>query len=84
MHPTDLAAARRRQPFVPFRMYVSDGSFYDVRHPEFIWLTHRTAYVGQGGEAMPQHAVQIDVLHVTRIEPIPGPEPAPKGNGATQ
>lgn len=28
MHPDDLLAAVRRQPFVPFRLHVSDGSAY--------------------------------------------------------
>ena len=32
----DLAAALTRQPFEPFRLCLSDGKTYDVRHPDLV------------------------------------------------
>jgi hypothetical protein len=81
MHLDDLAAALRRQPFKPFRLYVSDGAAYEVRHPEMMWLSRRTAYVGVPAEStnlIPEHAVMIDLLHVSRMEEL---IPASPGNG---
>ena len=36
MSPADVLEALRRRPFEPFRIQVSDGSTYDVRHPELV------------------------------------------------
>lgn len=34
MAPEELAAAVRRFPFVPFRITLTEGSSYEVRHRE--------------------------------------------------
>ncbi len=51
MHPNDVLAALRRKPFVPFRLYVDDGSAYEIRHPELLLLTQSAAYVGIGARS---------------------------------
>ncbi len=81
MHPDELLAALRRQPFQSFRVHVSDGSSYEVRHPEMMLVTRHTAYValpGKTPESVPKKAVTIALLHVSRIETLAA---APKGNG---
>jgi hypothetical protein len=80
MHPDDLIAALRRQPFVPFRLHVSDGAAYDIRHPEQVLVTRRAAHVGVGGDGpIPDHAVIVALVHVSRLEELPAATP---GNGA--
>mgnify|MGYP001604523687 FL=1 len=64
----------RRQPFEPFRLYLTDGSHYDVRHPEMIAVTRRDVAVPLGpqkGEAADRLAI-CDPLHIVRVEPING------------
>ena len=43
MSPNDVSRSIRLEPFVPFRMFLTDGSFHDVRHPEMIFLGVRTS-----------------------------------------
>ena len=64
----------RRRPFVPIRLFLSDGPAHDVRHPEFILIMQREVWIGtpSRGEEIPERAVYIDPIHITRIEPING------------
>jgi hypothetical protein len=46
MGQSDFLYLLRRRPFLPFRVFLSDGSTYDVRHPDqalpnfdSVWLT---------------------------------------------
>jgi hypothetical protein len=64
----------RRQPFEPFRVYLSDGSHYDVRHPEMIAVSRRDVAIPIGprkGEVADRLAI-YDLLHIVRLEPMNG------------
>ena len=58
-------------PFEPFRIYLSDGSFHDVPHPEFAWIIGNRMLVAEvvQGRSTPW-IKEVAVLHVTRIEPL--------------
>lgn len=62
-----------RQPFQPFRLVMSSGQTYDVRHPEMAWLTRTDMYVGVGATdaGVPDEARICSLLHVTAVEPLP-------------
>ncbi|MGD0896907.1 MAG: hypothetical protein ABR915_03660 [Thermoguttaceae bacterium] len=62
----------RRQPFEPFRVYMSDGSSYEIRHPEFAGLSRRELWVAvpRADEEIPRRGVVCDLLHLTRIEVV--------------
>ncbi|HJT77434.1 MAG TPA: hypothetical protein VJ739_09560 [Gemmataceae bacterium] len=70
----DLLEFIRRRPFRPFRVYVTDGSAYEVRHPELCMPGARSVVVGLQAPGMPEpvyeRAVHIDLIHITRLEPI--------------
>jgi hypothetical protein len=73
MAPADLLLVNRRRPFVPYRLYVSDGSAYEVRHPDLLMVGVRTALLGLPAATTPElfeQWVSIDLLHITRIDPI--------------
>lgn len=73
MHVDEIRAKLRKQPFIPFRLYVSDGSRHDVVHHDFALVTARNVAVAIGaptGDDMPQRFVEIDPLHITRMEPL--------------
>ena len=64
-----------RQPFRPFRIWLSDGHTLDVRHPDMCILTPNLVYVGipdPNEEGVAAEVVDCAILHVTRIEPING------------
>lgn len=74
MRPDEIIQHVRQQPFQPFRVYVSDGSSYDIRHPEMIFVTkhHVGIAIKRGEERIPEEAAWCDPMHVTRIETING------------
>lgn len=74
----------RKQPFEPFRLYLSDGSQYDVRHPEMIAVSRRTVAIPLGpqkGDVADRLAI-CDPLHIVRVEPINGRIAGRRHNGA--
>ena len=84
MAPTEIRDQLRREPFEPFRLHVTDGAHYDILHPETCMVGLRTTAVGV--PASPESVlwdrlVQVDNLHITRIEPIPRPSPNSQTNG---
>ncbi len=72
MDAAKLAEAIKRYPFTPVRILLSDGSHYDITHPNQVFVTRRWSYVGVGGngESIYEDNAVIDNLHVTRIEPL--------------
>jgi hypothetical protein len=74
MGPNELYAILKRQPFEPFRLHISDGKHYDIRHPEQMILSRRTAHVGIGvnGQGPFQRIAIVSLVHVNRVEPIDG------------
>jgi len=65
----DLLAQR---PFKPFRLIMSSGQTYEVRHPEMALLTRTDILVGTGdtNEGVPAEFKICSLLHVTAIEPL--------------
>ena len=76
MLPADVLSALRRRPFVPFRLHVADGAFYDVRHPEMLFLTASSAHIGVPADppgGLPERAVLIAMGHISRLEELLAP-----------
>ena len=61
-----------RRPFQPFRLVMSSGQTYDVRHPEMAFLTRTNILVGidQADDGVPAEFKICSLLHVTSIEPL--------------
>jgi hypothetical protein len=76
MHYQDLQRRVRLRPFQPFRIVLTDGTMYDIRHPEMIFVGKRTSIVGFSSDPADtafERAVDIDMFHVIRAEPIETP-----------
>jgi hypothetical protein len=73
MRAQEIQERLHRRPFEPFRFFMSDGSHYDVPHPELALVGARAIAIAIGGGAneLPERTAYCDPLHVTRIEPIP-------------
>lgn len=56
----------------PFRIVMSSGEQYEVRHPEMAWLTRTSILVGydQTDDGVPAEFRTCSLLHVTAIEPL--------------
>ena len=74
MRRQEMLEALRTRPFRPFRIFVSDGGTYDVRHPEMVMISPNSAIIGMPQPEQDPPAIErfslVDLLHVTRLEPI--------------
>jgi hypothetical protein len=61
-----------QRPFQPFRLVMSSGLTYEVRHPEMAMLTRNALLVGvdETDEGVPAEFRICSLLHVTSIEPL--------------
>ncbi len=73
----DLLANR---PFKPFRLVMSSGQTYEVRHPEMTMLTKTDLLVGvdAADDGVPAEFKICSLLHVTTIEPLSPAASGPK------
>ncbi len=74
MTRNDILRRVRQRPFVPFRLFLSDGTSYEVRHPDFIMVGRDSVTVGLPGDQEQEFyetSVLVDQFHIVRLEPIP-------------
>ena len=66
---SDVLTAR---PFTPFRLVMSSGQSYEVRHPEMAFVTKTDLLVGVDIEddGVPAEFKICSLLHVTAVEPL--------------
>jgi len=86
----DMRALVQARPFVPFRLWLSDGGSVDVRSPEVVILGKRFAVVGildaDASDIAIDRYATVWYLHITRHEMLwPGAPPfsAPPGQSET-
>ena len=81
MRRDGLVEALLSAPSCPFRLYVSDGGTFDIRHPDMLMVTRHSAIIGivekqDGGVGAGypdiQRTTRVDLVHVTRIEELQG------------
>jgi hypothetical protein len=70
-----LKTALGRRPFEPFKVILSSGDAFEVRHPEFAWLIKGGLYVGLPSDGvlgssgdLPERAVFCLLLHIAAVE----------------
>jgi hypothetical protein len=85
MTQEELQGAARRQPFEPFRVVLTTGATYDIRHPDLILVGRRSAIIGvtnEPGGTVYDRTLKVDLLHVVGIEELPAPPSAANGPAA--
>jgi len=72
MNYQDLRNALHQEPFEPFRMILTDGTVYEVRHPELVWVGRRVCLVGSAAEDAPvfDRFDTVALIHIVRLEPL--------------
>src|SRR6476661_2122870 len=84
MSPNVLKAILKKQPFEPFRIVQSDGTGYDINHPDLLWVGLREVLVGLPSKSDPdlfERMLTLDLLHVIRTEPLSKKAKSGKQNG---
>jgi hypothetical protein len=67
----------KRKPFIPFRIYVSDGVTYEIRHPEVVVMSPTWLLVGANPKMkypdffLVEGYTVISLDHIVRLEPMP-------------
>lgn len=76
MRPQGIVDLLHRTPFEPFRLYLSDGAVFAVRHPKLAMVGRSTVLVGIAAPDSPEPVfdrfVNCSLMHITRTEPIDG------------
>jgi hypothetical protein len=71
MSADDLQKHMRQRPFVPFVVVTTDGTRYEIRHPEFLMPTKRSVVIGVSAaprDTVPDTTVYLSLLHLQRVE----------------
>lgn len=67
----------RQRPFQPFRVFVSDGRVYDVRHPRMNLLATSFIKIGVPAPDLPEpicdHTEYVQLDQILRVEPLAPP-----------
>jgi hypothetical protein len=74
MRLDELRESLREHPFEPFRIHLTNGMVYEVRHPEMALLTRHSVHVVEltkSGKPT-DRVVKCDLLHVVAVEPANG------------
>ena len=74
MRSEDIRAFRRRKPFQPFRLILTDGRTYDVHHPELVMIGCTEVAVGFPSPGDPEpifdRFTTVSLLDIMRVEPL--------------
>ncbi len=71
MAPADLHARLRARPFEPFRIVTTDGTTYEVRHPDLVLVGLSSAIIGYPAPGDPATYDRYDIVsmcHIIRLE----------------
>jgi hypothetical protein len=74
MRSEDIKELVQREPFRPFRITLTDGRTYDVRHPEMAMVGRSTVAIGLPAngqdETIYDRLVTVDLLHIMQTEHV--------------
>ncbi len=72
MAPADIRNLTQRKPFIPFRVATSDGTYYEVRHPDLVMIGMSSVAIGYPSPRDPRNYEKMDIIslqHIVRLEP---------------
>ena len=76
MRPEDILEMLRKHPFEPFRIHLSDGVAFDVRHPDMAIVQRSKVIVAvpgpEGLDGPAERTVNCALIHITRTEVVNG------------
>jgi len=68
----DFQKLLKTRPFQPFRIIMSSGERYEVRHPEMAFLLRTKIVLGldPDKQGIAEDWTMCSLLHITAIEPV--------------
>jgi hypothetical protein len=82
MNQEELREFARRQLFEPFRVILTTGAAYDIRHPDLVMVGRRSAIIGISNEPNGiayDRTIKVELLHVVGVEELPASPPSSNG-----
>ncbi len=72
MRTTEIEKQLRHRPFVPFRLRMTDGTAFEVRHSEMLMVSRTIVVLAthKPRARWPESFVLCDPVHIIRIEPL--------------
>ena len=75
MRPDDIREWLMQRPFQPFRLHLTNGTSFDVRHPDQARIGRSTLVIGMSPPAseaalQTERDVMVALIHITHLEPI--------------
>ena len=73
MSPEALRDALKRQPFLPFRLHLSDGRHFVISRPELVFIGGSMTVIGIVRNVASEfwdEPVTVANRHITSLEPI--------------
>jgi hypothetical protein len=75
MTSADLQKLVGQKPFVPLRIYVSDGAVHDIRSSELIWVGIGMAVIvvplhdqSETNKLLIERTIHLDFRHIVKVE----------------
>jgi hypothetical protein len=75
MTSADLQKLVAQKPFVPLRLYVTDGTVHEIRNRELIWVGTGMAVLvvplpeqGDADKPLIERTIPIDLRHIHKVE----------------
>jgi hypothetical protein len=82
MRPQELTDIVHRQPFQPFRVTLTDGRTYDIKHPDEIMVLRGAAVLAtKADDDVLDLGTIVSLLHVMQIQYIDMKKPNASKNG---
>lgn len=71
MRTSEIEKQLHHRPFLPFRLCTSDGTAFEVRHPEMLMVSRTiiALAIHKPRARRPEAIVLCDPVHIIRIEP---------------
>jgi hypothetical protein len=72
MNPEALATNLNREPFIPIRLFLSDGRKIDILNPGLCFIAHLAVYCfrAKPHDALAEDVQVISLRHIVSIEPL--------------
>lgn len=72
MNAQTLRNMLNRQPFQPFRVVLSNGEDFEIRHPEmaYVMLNNLLVFYDVSEEGFPAQHHTLSLLHIAHLQPL--------------
>jgi hypothetical protein len=74
MNQKDITKLLNASPFIPFRLHLTDGKTYEIKHPAFVWVFPTRLEIAKPLPNAESRAMEdshfVALLHIVRIEPL--------------